>query len=306
MIIITAPVHASFLQVLEEKNLPYQYQPHINYEALLPLMPQATGLVVATHIQVNQQLIDRAVCLKWIGRLGSGMEHIDVEYAVQKGIDCISSPEGNSNAVAEMALGSLLNLIRNISKSSAEVKQLQWRREENRGTEITDKTIGIIGYGNTGSRFAQLLTSFGCRILVYDKYKKVMANTSIHCVSLNQIMAEADVLSLHLPLNYETHHLVNATFFDELQKKPFLLNTSRGGIVDTLAMIKALECGQIKGAILDVLENEKLDQLNEKEKEQLTFLNNHPAVIITPHIAGYTRESHIRLGMILLEKLGLT
>lgn len=306
MILITAPVHASFLQVLEERNLSYLYQPHISFEALLPLMPQATGLVVATHIQVNQQLIDRADCLKWIGRLGSGMEHIDVEYAGEKGIQCISSPEGNSNAVAEMALGSLLNLIRNISKSSAEVKQLQWRREENRGIEISEKTIGIIGYGNTGSRFAQLLTSFGCRILVYDKYKEVMANSTIHSVSLNQIMTESDVVSLHLPLNHETHHMVNETFFDELLKKPFLLNTSRGGIVDTLALIKALERGQINGAILDVLENEKLDQLNEKEKEQLTFLTHHPSVIITPHIAGYTRESHKRLGMILLEKLGLT
>jgi D-3-phosphoglycerate dehydrogenase len=306
MIIITAPVHESFLLCLEENNLSYLYWPHINLEDLLPLMPQASGLVVATHITVNQPLIDQAPHLKWIGRLGSGMEHIDVDYAAQKGIQCYSSPEGNSNAVAEMALGSLLNLLRNISKSSAEVEKLQWKREENRGVEISGKTIGIIGYGNTGSRFAQLLSSFGCRLLVYDKYKSELNDENIHPCNLETILHEAEVISLHLPLNNETHHLVNAVFFSSLRQKPFLINTSRGGIVHTAALIEALQLGQISGAVLDVLENEKLQQLSDEEKQQLTFLNEHPTVIITPHIAGYTRESFIRLGSVLLEKLGLT
>lgn len=305
MIIITAPVHDSFLQTLEKKNLIYQYLPHITADALAPMLPEATGLIVSTHISITRDLIDQATQLKWIGRLGSGMEHIEVEYATKKGIRCVSSPEGNSNAVAEMALGSLLNLLRHISRSALEVKKGIWLREANRGMEISGKTIGIIGFGNTGARFAQLLSSFGCRILVYDKYKNGITDSFVEVVSLEAIMEEATIISIHLPLNKETAHLVDDHFFKSLKKKPILINTARGGIVETNALIEALQTEMISGAVLDVLENEKLGKLNDNEKTQLSFLTQHPAVVITPHIAGYTHESFIKLGSILLEKLGL-
>lgn len=305
MIIITAPVHVSFLQTLQQKNILFEYLPNIGYHQLTDKIEAATGLVVSTQINVDQTLIDMAQKLQWIGRLGSGMEHIDVTYAQQKGIRCISSPEGNSNAVAEMALGGLLNLLRNINKSSLEVKQELWKREENRGMEIGGKTIGIIGYGNTGSRFAQLLSSFGCTILVYDKYKTEFNHQHILVSTLNEIQQKADVISLHLPLNDETRYLCGNDFFNDLQQAPVLINTSRGGIIDTSALVNALEKGTIKGAVLDVLENEKLATLSSEQKIQFNFLNHHPSVLITPHIAGYTQESFVRLGTVLLEKLGI-
>jgi D-3-phosphoglycerate dehydrogenase len=303
MIIITAPIHPIFIETLEQKGFSYKYLPTCNYEQLRNIIHEANGLVVSTNITIDKMLIDIGKSLKWIARLGSGMEHIDVNYAQTKKILCVSSPEGNSNAVAEHALGLLIALMRNINKSAEEVKSHQWLREENRGQEISGKTIGIIGYGNTGSRFAKLLSSFDARILVYDKYKTNIKNSYVAETDLTTLIETSDIISFHLPLNTETSYMANAAFFAKLHRQPILINTSRGGVVDTSALIDALKQKRISGAALDVMENERPSTFSEKESEQYNFLTHQSNVIITPHIAGYSQQSWFKLSRILLEKL---
>jgi D-3-phosphoglycerate dehydrogenase len=305
MIIITAPVHQILLDTLEEKGFEFIHDPKLNYDSLMEIIDQASGLIVATHIKIDKAMIDKAIKLKWIGRLGSGMEHIDVAYANKKNIDCKSSPEGNRNAVAEFALGLLLSLMRNIHTSSEDVKQLQWQRELNRGEELSGKVVGIIGYGNTGSAFAKLLSAFDVSILAYDKYKKGHGDNKVEESTLENIFKYSNVISLHLPLNAETFHLANNIFFNQFQKKPIFINTSRGGVVDTSALILALENKLIKSAALDVLENENLGTYTDIESNQLNQLQALKNVIITPHIAGYSFEANYKMSKILLEKLGI-
>jgi D-3-phosphoglycerate dehydrogenase len=305
MIIITVPVHQILLDTLKEKGLDFIHDPKLNYESLIEIVNQATGLIVATHIKIDKAMIDKATQLKWIGRLGSGMEHIDVAYANEKNIDCKSSPEGNRNAVAEFALGLLLNLMRNIHTSSQEVKQLQWQRELNRGEELSGKVVGIVGYGNTGTAFAKLLSAFDVSILANDKYKTGFGDHIVEESTLENIFKYSDIISLHLPLNAETSHLANNSFFNQMAKKPIFINTSRGGVVDTTALIYALENNLVKSAALDVLENENLNTYNVADSKQLNQLLSMKNVIITPHIAGYSHEANYKMSKILLEKIGI-
>jgi D-3-phosphoglycerate dehydrogenase len=304
MIIITASVHPLFTETLIEKGISYVLNIGISYKDLLPLLKEATGLVVSTHIKVDANLIDHAPELLWIGRLGSGMEHIDVAYAQKKNIACYSSPEGNCNAVAELALGSLLSLLRNIHISHSEVKQSIWQREKNRGTELSGKTIGIIGFGNTGSAFAKLLSSFCVRVLYYDKYSTPKMEFGATPTTLETIAHEADIISFHLPLTKETEHFADDSFFNSLRKCAIVINTSRGSVVNTSALIEALKSKKISGSILDVLENEDLKSMNENEKQEFETLVQAPNVIITPHIGGYTHEATLKMSSILLEKIG--
>lgn len=302
-VIITARVHDVLLQTFRENGWELVYEPSISYEQLKVAIADADGLIITTRLRIDKAMLDAATHLQWIGRLGSGLELIDLDYAAQKGIACFSSPEGNCNAVAEHALGMLLSLLNYIPRSSNEIKQGIWKRDENRGTELTGKTVGIVGYGHTGAAFARLLAPFNVTILAYDKYKTGFGNAQVREANMEQIARYADVISFHVPLTAETHHLANETFFNSLERQPILMNTSRGKVIDTAALIAAMQARKISGAALDVLENEKLDSYTATEQQQLAYLNGCDNVLLTAHIAGYSVEAFYKMSKVILEKL---
>jgi D-3-phosphoglycerate dehydrogenase / 2-oxoglutarate reductase len=302
-VIITAPAHEILAITLKERGFKVIYNPSINYDDLLTQIENVVGLIVSTRLPINRQLIDAATHLKWIGRLGSGMELIDVAYATSKGIYCCSSPEGNRNAVAEHVLALLLALMNNLVKSNNQVKKYEWQRDANRGDELSGKTVGIIGYGNTGMAVAKILSGFNVKVLGYDKYKTNYGHDIVKESTLLDICKLADIVTLHLPLTTETTYFANDSFFNAFEKKPYFINASRGKIVDTQALIQALQNEKIIAAGLDVLENEKLTTLTVEQKIQFDLLNSFSNVIITPHIAGYSHESYIGMSQILLKKL---
>ena len=302
-VIITAPAPAHLIEDLTAAGYKVSYEPSISYDRLKDAIASASGLVVTTRIRIDKDMLDAAGNLKWIGRLGSGMELIDEAYASQRGVVCISTPEGNRNAVAEHALGLLLNLMNNICRSFNEVKAGQWLRNENRGIELTGKTVGVIGYGNTGQAFTRLLQPFGVQVLAYDKYKSGFGSGYVKESSMEEIQKAANVISMHVSLTDETYHMADDSFFDQLERKPFFMTTCRGKVTKTSSVINALKANKIAGAALDVLENEKLSTLTEAQKEELSFLCEQPNVLITPHIAGYSHEAYKKMSDVLIEKL---
>jgi len=304
-VIITAFAHSSLASGLEQRGYTVDVVEKISYTELSNVIGQYEGMIVSTRINIDKGMIDRAGSLKWIGRLGSGMEIIDVAHALSKNIVCMSSPEGNCAAVGEHCLGILLSLMHNIGNASNQVREGKWIREANRGIELGGKTVGIIGLGHTGSSFAHLLSGFGVRVLAHDKYRTGFGAGHVVEATLEEVVKCADVISFHLPLNEETHHYANDLFFSRLEKKPYFLNVSRGGVVDTDALIRALDQDLVAAAGLDVLENEELTKYSSVEKDRFQDLVMRSNVIITPHIAGSSQEALVKMADHLLRKLDL-
>ncbi|HVB04307.1 MAG TPA: NAD(P)-dependent oxidoreductase [Chitinophagaceae bacterium] len=304
-VLITARVHPYLVDTLTEKGYQVLYQPAISYDELYHIIHGCIGLVVTTRLNIDSHILDNANQLQWVARLGSGMEMIDVDYAARHGIRCVSSPEGNCDAVGEQAIGMLLCVYDNILKSNLELREGVWERERNRGFEIRDKTIGIIGYGFTGTAFARKLSGFDCQILAYDKYRKGYGHEGVKEAPMEEIFRKADVVSLHVPLTVETTHMVNTAFLQSFTGSVFLINTSRGQVIHTPDLVEGLKSGKVAGACLDVLENERPETMDKEEKIQFEYLLHAENVLITPHIAGYTHEASFKMALVVLRKLGI-
>jgi len=275
---------------------------------ILGIIREYEGVVIRSRIKLDKEFLDAAVNLRFIARAGSGLENIDVQHAKMLGVKCINAPEGNRDAVAEHAMGMLLSLFNHINTADREVRNGIWKREENRGVELLGRTVGIIGYGNTGQAFAKRMGGFGVLMYAYDKHKKSFGDSLVVETNMESIFQEAEILSLHVPLTEETHHLLDDKFFERLKNPIYLINTSRGQVVDTEALVWAIESGKVLGACLDVLEYEKFnfEQIENQEiPETLQYLLNSDKVIFSPHVAGWTLESNAKMAHVLAEKIQL-
>ena len=268
---------------------------------LLPKLQQYRGVIVRSRFPINKEFLDKAVNLKFIARVGAGLENIDISYAEKMDVDLISAPEGNRNAVGEHALGMLLGLMNKIRLGHESIRDGFWLREKHRGWELEGKTVGIIGYGNNGSAFAQLLRGFNVTILAYDKYLKDYSYKS----TMESIFKYSDIVSLHIPLLLETKYLVDDNFINSFKKDIYLINTARGKCANTKDLVVALESGKIKGACLDVLEYEKTSFENlskEGLNSDMKYLIDSKSIILSPHIAGWTQESNVKIAKVLFNK----
>ncbi len=300
-LLIVDDLHPLFKQEAEALGYVVSDEPLFTREQTLASIKEYDGLAIRTKFQVDRELLDAAPNLKWIARAGAGMDNIDEAYAKAKGIQCINAPEGNADAVGEHAVGMLLALLNKFRQADMQVRTGVWDRESNRGWELKGRTVGIIGYGHMGQAFAQKLQGFGVQVLAYDKYKTGFSDAFAKEVSMEEIVKHSDILSLHVPLTRETKHLVNQEYLYHFRKPIFFLNTARGEVVDTLALVKALKEGKVLGAGLDVLENEKFPALGEERwYAELLAQSN---VLLSPHVAGWTQESYRKLSEVLAQKL---
>lgn len=261
------------------------------------------GIVIRSRFKIDSDFIAHCKNMKFIARAGSGMENINTDFAQSKGIHCFNAAEGNKQAVAEHALGMLLSLFNKLNKADQEVRKGIWQREENRGIELSGKTVGIIGYGNNGSAFAEVLSGFDVKLLAYDKYKTDFSSKNVIESDMQTLFEQCDVLSLHIPLSEETHHIIDDEFLKQFKKPIYLINTSRGQCVKTKCLVKNLESGKVLGTCLDVLEYEKTSFENLTNSDVLVQLLNSEKVILSPHVAGWTKESKLKLAKVLFQKI---
>lgn len=274
---------------------------------LLPKLKEYSGLVIRSRLPINKKIIDNASNLKFIARVGSGLENINVRYATKKNIALLSAPEGNRNAVGEHALGMLLCLMNKIRLGHESIREGIWNREEHRGWELEGRTVGIIGYGNTGQSFAKKLKGFNNLKVIFYDIKHNLNDDFAQQVSLEVLQENAEILSLHIPESKETSGMINEKFINQMKNPFWLINTARGKAVNTKDLVKAIKSGKILGAGLDVLEYESssfYSILNDNKKNSsLTFLKNSKQVILTPHVGGWTLESHKKLSETILDKI---
>jgi D-3-phosphoglycerate dehydrogenase / 2-oxoglutarate reductase len=301
--LIIDPMHSSIFTMLEKMGWQGVDASSKSITEVKSILQHYEGLFVRTRTIVNEELLGQHPTIKFVARAGAGLDNIDQDYLQRHQIAVVHASEGNRDAVGEYAIGALLSLLRNIPRADKEVRNSVWLREENRGEEIMGKTIGLIGYGNMGQAFAQRLSGFACTVLAYDKYKKNFSDQFATESSLEEIWRQADMLSLHIPLTAETKYMINDSFLERFSKPIIFINTSRGEIVKLQTVASAIHSGKIKGAVLDVLENEKLGTLTIDQAEAFTFLRNQTNVVLTPHIAGWTVESHIKINEVLVQKL---
>ncbi|MDR6564592.1 MULTISPECIES: NAD(P)-dependent oxidoreductase [unclassified Arcicella] len=302
-VLIADDMHPSILTMLEELGFLPDYQPNIQRPELLNIIKDYEGLLIRSKTKIDKEFLSHNQKLAFIGRAGAGLDLIDIEAVEQLGIKLFAANEGNSDAVAEHTLGMLLSLFNKINWADAEVRQKIWLREANRGIELKGMTVGIIGYGNMGKALSERLIGFGVEVIAYDCYKTGFSSNLVKEVEMDEIFEKADVLSLHVPLNPSTKMLINDDYLAKFKKNIFLINTSRGEVASVASVLKHLQNGKLRGACLDVLENEKMKQLSAEQESQYDQLFQLKNVILTPHIAGWTVESYQKINDVLIEKI---
>lgn len=299
-------VHEELAQRLTAAGWTCDHDYTSTYDRICEVLPSYDGMVIRSRIPVDRNLLEAATTLKFVARSGAGLENIDLDAAAELGIEVFSSPEGNRDAVGEHCVGMLLMALNHLKRADAEVREGIWRREANRGRELNSLTVGLIGYGHMGSSFAEKLGGFGCRVIAYDKYRAPHPADKAENTSLTTLQTEADVISLHLPETDETRHFVDDEFLTACAKPIVLINTARGIHIDTAALVRGLESGAVAGACLDVLEFERrsFEGLSSSDlPPAFRALLRYEQVILTPHIAGWTHESYIKLSSVLADKL---
>jgi D-3-phosphoglycerate dehydrogenase / 2-oxoglutarate reductase len=302
-ILIADEMHPSLFAMLNAQGWQYDYRPDFRRNDIMGHLAEYDGLIIRSKTRIDEELLTQAERLRFIARAGAGLDLIDTEATERLGVKLFHAGTGNRDAVAEHTVGMLLMLFNNLSKADREVRQAIWDREGNRGVELMGKTVGLIGYGNNGSATARRLSGFRCRVLAYDKYRDSYGDKFAEEASLEEIQEQADVLSLHIPLTDITRGMVNEEFIEAFRKPFYLVNVSRGEVVNHRAVVEGMKQGKVLGACLDVLENEKLSQLSNPQQECFDYLRTSPKVVLTPHIAGWTHESYIRINEVLVEQL---
>ena len=307
-ILLIDTIHPVFKKLVEENGFVCDDGTTWPKEEILQRISDYYGVVIRSRFRIDKEMMDKAHRLKFIARAGAGMENINAGYAASKGIACLNSPEGNRDAVGEHAIGMLLSLLNNLNKADREVRNGMWLREENRGVELHGKIIGIIGFGNTGSSFAKKLSGFEVKINAYDKYLDIdqAKYPFVQQVSPGQIFEDSEIVSFHIPLNDETKYLVNDEFINRFKKNIYIINTSRGKILNTTDLVKNMINGKVRGVCLDVLEYEStsFENLSSADfPESMKYLANANNVVLSPHIAGWTFESDEKMARILAEKV---
>lgn len=302
-ILIADDVHPLLIQELSDFGFQVNYNPNISAEEIFIIIGEYSGLVVRSKLNIDMHFLSLAHKLEFIGRAGAGLDQLDMEAISAKKIKVVNAPEGNRNAVGEHMAGMLLSLLHKLNQADQQIRSGKWNREENRGLELGTRTVGLIGYGNMGQSFAKMLAGFGCQILAYDIKGSGYGDEFAMEATMDEIFDQTDILSLHIPFTSLTHKLVNQDFINKFKKPFFFLNSARGKIMDTTALIDSLESGKVLGAALDVLENEKISSYNETEIQQFERLKSLPQVIFSPHVAGWTVESYKRISEVLAMKV---
>ena len=301
--LIIDAMHECIIPLLETAGYQVDYRPGLSRDEVLAAIPTYEGLIVRSKLAVDQALIDQATALQFVGRAGAGLDQLDVDALAARNITILNAPEGNRDALAEHMMGMLLGLFNKICQANQQVRSGVWDREGNRGEELMGKTVGIIGYGYMGRAFAQRLSGFEVKVLAYDKYKQDYGDNYAIEASMDTIYEEADIISFHVPLTHETRNMVDESYLNRFQKDIFLLNSARGKIITLQALVEGLRHGKLRGAALDVLENEQLTQLTDKQRHHLDELSQSDRVLLTPHVAGWTYESYEKISRVLAEKI---
>lgn len=295
--------HPLIEKQLSEKGFVFDADYTSSYDEVLEKIQNYEGVIIRSRIPLDKNFLTKASHLKFIARVGAGMENIDIETAEKLGIKLINSPEGNRDSVAEHVVGMLLILMNRLFIASNEVKKGIWKREENRGDELLRKTFGIIGYGNMGKATAKRLSGFGVEVIFHDILPNLSDEFATQ-VSLEELQKKADILSLHIPLTDETNYLIDEEFISKMEKNFYFVNTARGKNLKTKALVQAIESGKVLGACLDVLEYEKSSFENlETENQDLKYLLDSEKVIVTPHIGGWTHQSKEKLAQVIVDKI---
>ncbi|MEX2511466.1 MAG: NAD(P)-dependent oxidoreductase [Cyclobacteriaceae bacterium] len=302
-ILIIDKMHESIVSVLEKEGYEVNYQPEIGRREIMEIIGKYEGLVIRSKTPIDSVLLEKATSLQFVARAGAGLDNIDLDYLRERGIALHHAPEGNRDAVAEHAIGMLLALFNHLPHADQQVRRGIWDREGNRGEELAGKTVGIFGYGNMGEAFAKRLKGFDVDILAYDKYKSGFGNEWVKEVTFEQIQREADVLSIHVPLTTETRNFFTVEVMEAFGKSFYLINTARGEVI-TFDTLNTLLLGKkLKGAVLDVLENEKLHALSPSEKLSFQRLTGSADVLFSPHVAGWTHQSYEKINRVLVAKI---